>query len=176
MISIEEAKDKLADYNVLLKYMSFLQSNGFSDCGRGQIIGQIALIQEYLIEEYGDVQKQDNGLAKGIIDEKEKQIVADITYEAGRISISQENASNVNKPKDLKQFIKVEYNERNIVKNNEVPIQKGQGIIIQSSTGIPPTTTTAEDNKIISSTEGENKLIKQSWRDMTKRMADVEDW
>jgi hypothetical protein len=35
--------------------------------------------------------------------------------------------------------------------------------------------TTTEDNKIIS-IEGENKLLKQSWRDRIKRMADVEDW
>lgn len=172
MISIEKARDKLADYNVLLKYMSFLQSNGFSDCGRGQILGQIALLQECLIEECGDIQKQDKGIVK-IIDRQEKQMVADITYEAGRISISQENASNANKPKDLKQFIKVEYNERNGVKNNEeAPIQKVQGTAMQSLLkGI-----TTEDKKVISTEEEENKLIKQSWRNRIKGMADVKDW
>jgi hypothetical protein len=172
MISIEKARDKLADYNVLLKYMSFLQTNGFSDCGRGQILGQIALLQEYFIEECGDIQKQDKGIVK-IIDRQEKQMVADITYEAGRISISQENASNANKPKDLKQFIKVEYNERNGVKNNEeAPIQKVQGTAMQSLlTGI-----TTEDKKIIATEEEENKLIKQSWRNRIKGMADVKDW
>ena len=172
MMSIEKARDKLADYNVLLKHMSFLQSNGLSDCGRGQIIGQIALLQEYLIEECGDEQKQDKGIVKETVDRQEKQMVADITYEAGRISISQENASNANKPKDLKQFIKVEYNERNGVKNNEeASIQKVQGMAMQSLlTGI-----TKEDNKIIA-IEEENKLIKQSWRDRIKGMADVKDW
>ena len=172
MMSIEKARDKLAEYNVLLKHMSFLQSNGFSDCGRGQIIGQIALLQEYLIEECGDVLKQDKGIVKETIDRQEKQMVADITYEAGRISISQENASNANKPKDLKQFIKVEYNERNGVKNNEeASIRKVQGTAMQSLlTGI-----TKEDNKIIA-IEEENKLIKQSWRDRIKGMADVKDW
>jgi hypothetical protein len=172
MISIEEARNKLADYNVLLKHISFLQSNGFSDFGRGQIIGQISLLQEYLLEESGDVQKQNKRIIEGTIDRQEDQMVADITYEAGRISISQENASNTNKPKDLKQFIKVEYNERNGLKNIEAPIQKIQGTTMQSLlTGI----TTTEDNKIIS-IEGENKLLKQSWRDRIKRMADVEDW
>lgn len=172
MIPIEKARDKLTDYNVLLKYMSFLQSNGFSDCGRGQILGQIALLQEFLIEECGDIQKQDKGIVK-IIDRQEKQMVADITYEAGRISISQENASNANKPKDLKQFIKVEYNERNGVKNNEeAPIQKVQGTAMQSLLkGI-----TTEDKKVISTEEEENKLIKQSWRNRIKGMADVKDW
>ena len=32
------------------RYMSFLQKNGFSDCGRGQIMGQMSLIQEFLSE------------------------------------------------------------------------------------------------------------------------------
>jgi hypothetical protein len=37
------------------------------------------------------------------------------------------------------------------------------------------TATTREDNKLIS-IEGENKLIKQSWRNRIKSMADIEDW
>ena len=48
MFSIQKAKEKLADCNILLKYMSFLQNNGFSDYGKGQIMGQIALLREYL--------------------------------------------------------------------------------------------------------------------------------
>lgn len=48
MFSMQKAKEKLADCNVLLKYMSFLQNNGFSDYGKGQITGQIALLREYL--------------------------------------------------------------------------------------------------------------------------------
>src|SRR5688500_16056073 len=99
-------------------------------------------------------------------------MVADITYEAGRISVSQENASNANKPKDLKQSIKVEYNVRNGVKNNEEKsIKKVQGNTMQSLL----TGNTTEDNKIIA-IEEENKLIKHSWRDRIKGMADVKDW
>ena len=48
LISTEEAKSKLLDCKVLLKYMVFLQNNGFSDCGKGQIMGQAALLEEYL--------------------------------------------------------------------------------------------------------------------------------
>jgi hypothetical protein len=51
MISIDEAKMRLADFNVLLKHIEFLQNNGFSDCGKGQIIGQALLLEEYLKEE-----------------------------------------------------------------------------------------------------------------------------
>ena len=41
MISAEEAKIKLSEWNVLIKYMNFLQANGFTDCGKGQILGQV---------------------------------------------------------------------------------------------------------------------------------------
>ena len=54
MISIDEAKMRLVDLNVLLKYMEFLQKNGFSDCGKGQIMGQALLLREYLKEEQGN--------------------------------------------------------------------------------------------------------------------------
>ena len=51
MFSIQKAKEKLADCNVLLRYMTFLQNNGFSDYGKGQIMGQVALLKEYLEDE-----------------------------------------------------------------------------------------------------------------------------
>jgi hypothetical protein len=58
LISVEETKNRLADCNVLLKYMSFLQKNGLSDCGRGQIMGQASLLQEYLKEDEQQASKQ----------------------------------------------------------------------------------------------------------------------
>src|ERR1044072_9050944 len=48
MISADEAKIKLSECNVLIKYMNFLQANGFTDCGKGQILGQVSLIRECL--------------------------------------------------------------------------------------------------------------------------------
>jgi hypothetical protein len=56
MFSTQKAKEKLADCNVLLKYMAFLQNNGFSDYGKGQVMGQIGLLREYL--EDGAEQKE----------------------------------------------------------------------------------------------------------------------
>jgi hypothetical protein len=56
MFSTQRAKEKLADCNVLLKYMTFLQNNGFSEYGKGQVIGQIGLLREYL--EDGAEQKE----------------------------------------------------------------------------------------------------------------------
>src|SRR5919202_5949371 len=50
LMSIEEARSRLQEYNILLKYMDFLQSNGFTDYGKGQIIGQTSFLQEYIKE------------------------------------------------------------------------------------------------------------------------------
>ena len=58
MFSMQKAKEKLADCNVLLKYMSFLQNNGFSDYGKGQIMGQIALLREYLEDGVEEKQRE----------------------------------------------------------------------------------------------------------------------
>jgi uncharacterized protein involved in exopolysaccharide biosynthesis len=51
LISMEEARTRIEDCNVLLKVQSFLQKNGLSDCGKGQIMGQGSLLQEYLKEQ-----------------------------------------------------------------------------------------------------------------------------
>ncbi|HET7391995.1 MAG TPA: hypothetical protein VFJ51_14345, partial [Nitrososphaeraceae archaeon] len=48
MISADEVCAKLAEYNILLKHIVFLQNNGFVDCGKGEILGQASLLQEYL--------------------------------------------------------------------------------------------------------------------------------
>src|SRR5688572_22263526 len=50
ILSKENAKARLEEFRILLKYMPFLQKNGFSDCGRGQIMGQMSLLQEFLSE------------------------------------------------------------------------------------------------------------------------------
>ena len=50
VLSNENAKVRLEEFRILLKYMPFLQKNGFSDCGRGQIMGQMSILQEFLSE------------------------------------------------------------------------------------------------------------------------------
>jgi hypothetical protein len=93
LISEDEARTKLVDYDILLKYMAFLQNNGFSDCGKGQILGQASLLQEYLKKVEG--QNQSKSLEK----EKQKQaeiqmnITNNIDHEANR-----KNTSNAHKP------------------------------------------------------------------------------
>ena len=50
ILSKENTKLRLEEFRILLKYMPFLQKNGFSDCGRGQIMGQMFLLQDFLNE------------------------------------------------------------------------------------------------------------------------------
>jgi hypothetical protein len=93
LISEDEARAKLTDYNILLKYMTFLQNNGFSDCGKGQILGQASLLQEYLKKVEGQNQ------SKSLEEEKQKQaerqmnITNNIDHEASR-----KNTTNAHKP------------------------------------------------------------------------------
>jgi hypothetical protein len=56
MITLELAKTKLNELNVLIRYLSFLQNNGFSDLGKGKILGQMQLLKE-LINEGGENQE-----------------------------------------------------------------------------------------------------------------------
>jgi hypothetical protein len=87
MFSTQRAKEKLADCNVLLKYMTFLQNNGFSDYGKGQIMGQIGLLREYLedgVEQKERVKEESKDYDNILVDNKmykdkkgpEQQLVA----------------------------------------------------------------------------------------------------
>ena len=49
-LSKETANNRINELKIVLKYISFLQKNGFSDCGRGQILGQISLLEEFIHE------------------------------------------------------------------------------------------------------------------------------
>lgn len=113
---IEKIKEKLGDYNVLLKHMDFLQHNGFSDYGKGHIVGQIELLEEYLREagksqeEVIDIQseksrniKEPMVVADNSRVQEEKQgrdsgsggrMVADIICEKGKIVISKQDSNN----------------------------------------------------------------------------------
>jgi hypothetical protein len=172
LISTEEAKAKLLDCKVLLKYMVFLQNNGFSDCGKGQILGQAALLEEYLKEEE---KKQKGTFDKSHkqIEEQGKQIITKSIEEQGKISETfRENTTNIykgflrqvgnmiDKPKDIK-----DADSNYVVKNDDANIEKFQEV----------TQSQAIDNATINGKQiGENKEMIQSWRDKIKRMTQVD--
>jgi hypothetical protein len=64
MITLELAKTKLNELNVLIRYLSFLQNNGFSDLGKGKILGQMQLLKE-LINEGGKNQEYNDEATQG---------------------------------------------------------------------------------------------------------------
>jgi len=237
MPSIEKIKEKLDDYNVLLKHMDFLQNNGFSDFGRGHIIGQIELLEEYLSEtresqgeeeeeaaapvavemepdksrkimekmavtdksKGGQGKEEEQGRGKG--SDSSKGMVAGITYEKGKITISKEdnanrtannntNYSNAPNP-DLavrlrQQSINAEYSKKldannNIMNNNELPSQKDDQIaqVLYSSSNNNTIRVNEDNNNYTKPNIKEvqdlnwqdNKVTKQSWRDKIKDMA-----
>lgn len=174
LISTEEAKVKLLDCKVLLKYMVFLQNNGFSDCGKGQIMGQAALLEEYLKEEEKKQYKATFDKPNKHTEEQEKQIITKSTEEVGKISETlRENTTNIykgflrqvgnmmEKPKDIK-----DANSHYVVKKDDPNIQTFQEV----AQSVADTTI---NGKQIGVTE-ENKEMIQSWRDKIKRMTQVD--
>jgi hypothetical protein len=65
MITLELAKTKLSELNVLIRYLSFLQNNGFTDLGKGKILGQAQLLRE-LINEEGENQENNDVITQEI--------------------------------------------------------------------------------------------------------------
>lgn len=174
LISREEAKAKLLDCKILLKYMVFLQNNGFSDCGKGQIMGQAELLEEYLKEEEQKQYKGTFDKQHKQIEEHEKQIMTKSTEEVAKISETfRENTTNIykgllrqvgnmmEKPKDIK-----DTNSNYAVKKEDPKLQTFQRITQ------PIGEATINEKGIGGS--GENKEMGESWRDKIKRMTQVD--
>ncbi len=174
LISTEEAKAKLFDCKILLKYMVFLQNNGLSDCGKGQIMGQAALLEEYLKEEEQKQYKGTFDKQHKQIEEHEKQIMTKSTEEVAKISETfRENTTNIykgllrqvgnmmEKPKDIK-----DTNCNYAVKKDDPKLQTFQRIT-------QPIGDATINGKEIGGS-GENKEMSESWRDKIKRMTQVD--
>jgi hypothetical protein len=186
LISIEEAKTRLEDCNVLLKYMVFLQKNGFSDCGKGQIIGQASLLQEYLKEEeqQGNKQCSIDKSSQHQKDQQEKQQV--ITKDADKVerkmtSTFHENAINTSPKTDLlKQMGSViDKAKQTVVEQNKQRGIGGPNKEIGQTSPEPISDTTVEDvNKSQQQIDGvgTNKDKNQSWINKIKKVTEVENW
>jgi hypothetical protein len=185
LISIEEAKTRLDDCNVLLKYMVFLQKNGFSDCGKGQIIGQASLLQEYLKEEeqQGNKQCSIDKSSQQQKDQQEKQLV--ITKDADKAerkmtSTFHENAVN-NSPKSdlLRQMGSVIDKAKHTVEQNKQRGIGGPNKEVGQTLPEPISDVTAEGaNKSPQQVDGvgTNKEKNQSWINKIKKVTEVENW
>jgi hypothetical protein len=177
LISIEEAKTRLADCNVLLKYMVFLQKNGLSDCGKGQIIGQALLLQEYLKEE----EQPENNI-------KEQHKHQTISKDADKVGKTvtetfQDNSTN-NTPESKLGLLRqvegvIDKTKDTTAEDNELSEHWLNEQVHQTLTQ-PIRATTREDDygkrqpQIGGITI--NKETEQSWINKIKKMTEVENW
>jgi hypothetical protein len=196
LISVEEAKTRLADCNVLLKYMSFLQNNGLSDCGRGQIMGQASLLQECLKEEEQQENKQlatdgSSQQQQQLKDrqQKEKQQQA-ITKDAEKTrtmikATFHENAvDKTSKSDPLNQVGSVVDNKtkKTAIEENNEPAR--EGLNKQTHQILPKSmneiiTIGDDNNKSLQQIGGartDNKETDQSWFNKIKKVTEVENW
>jgi hypothetical protein len=185
-LSIEEAKIRHADYNILLKYMSFLQNNGLSECGKGQIIGQISLLQEYLQE--GVTRQVNNNNNENSYQpqqekeqEKQQQVTIKDPASTGKVAKMmteelQENALNTttsSKSGLLRQVGNLVEKAKDITmeENNEIDyyatIDNSNKSQLQKQ---------KETNERIRANNNNNKETDESWINKIKRATEVENW
>ena len=185
LISIEEAKTRLADCNVLLKYMVFLQKNGLSDCGKGQIIGQASLLQEYLKEEQQE-NKQWNTDKPSHPQKEQQEKQQAITKDADKVgrmmmtSTFHENAVNNSSKSDLLRQVgsvidKAKHTvEQNKERGIEGPNKQAGQILPEPISDATTKNGNKSQQQIVG--VGTNKEKNQSWINKIKKVAEVENW
>lgn len=185
LISIEEAKTRLADCNVLLKYMVFLQKNGLSDCGKGQIIGQASLLQEYLKEEEQRGNKQwdtDKSSQQQKEQQEKQQAITKDADKVGRMMTStfHENAvNNTSKSDLLRQVGSVIDKAKQTVEQNkergiEGPNKQADQILPEPISDATTKDGNKSQQQIVG--VGTNKEKNQSWINKIKKVTEVENW
>lgn len=177
-LSIEEAKTRLVDYNILLKYMSFLQNNGLSECGKGQIIGQISLLQEYLEKEGGREQGNNNDKSyqqQQKEQEKQQQVtIKDAAGKVGKIMTEAVQENDVNNTTSSKS---------GLLRQVESLIDKAKDTTIEENNEINYTTIDHSNKWQLQQKEtgggvraNNNKETDESWINKIKRATEVENW
>ena len=187
LISIEEAKTRLADCNVLLKYMVFLQKNGLSDCGKGQIIGQASLLQEYLKEEEqrGNKQWDTDKLAQQQKEQHKHQTISKDADKVGKTVTEtfQDNSTNNTSESKLGLLRQVEGvidKSKDTTAEDDELSEHWLNEQVHQTLIQPIRATTREDDygKRQPQIGGVtiNKEAEQSWINKIKKMTEVENW
>lgn len=180
LISREEAKTRLTECNVLLKYMSFLQKNGLSDCGRGQIMGQASLLQEHL-KEKEEQEKQQLGTDESSQQQKEQQKQekqqtitkdAEKTRTMIKATFHETAVSNISKSDLLSQVRNVidKAKVTTVEESNELA-REGLNKQIHQTLRQPMSDITTDDSGVET-----NKQTDRSWINKIKKATDVENW
>jgi hypothetical protein len=50
VFTLEEARSRLSDLGIIMKYMPFLQEHGFSEYGKGQLTGKMEILKEGFLD------------------------------------------------------------------------------------------------------------------------------
>lgn len=178
IISTEEAKEKLSECNVLIKYMNFLQANGFTDCGKGQILGQVSLIKEclgYSITSNGEnavavvrdkedtrnvgMQAEENGAENSHspnlkVDEASEVRSGHFRQNQNLITESSREMQQV--PSDTDESLSGEYKQ--LTNESTVGTDKSRGLDFKRSEG------------------SVTKELNGSWLEKIKRITEIEEW
>jgi len=177
IITAEEAKLKLSEWNVLLKYMDFLQANGFTDCGKGQILGQASLVREFLIDNVisdsecpNDVQVTQDTLKKGVqgpentIENDLPLNIKDKDSENGSGLLNQVSNLVSEGLKEEDRLVALQKNEslsgeyREMANGSTLSHEKPRGLVSRRTEALV------------------TKELNGSWLDKIKRITEIEEW
>lgn len=165
MISAEEAKIKLSEWNVLIKYMNFLQANGFTDCGKGQILGQVSLIRECLgAREKEDmpsegIQRPENGAENDLSPNLKEE-----ASEGGSGLLKQVSNLVSDGLKEEVQLVASRKDEslsgefRKMADDSAISVDKPRGLVSRRTEALV------------------TKELNGSWLDKIKRITEIEEW
>lgn len=164
--------------------MVFLQKNGLSDCGKGQIIGQASLLQEYLKEEEQQENKQystDKSSQQQKEQQEKQQAITKDADKVGRMmkSAFRENAvNNYSKSDLLRQVGSVIDKAKHTVEQNKERGIEGPNNQAGQILPEPLDATTEDGNKSQQQIGGlgTNKEKNQSWINKIKKVTEVENW
>jgi hypothetical protein len=172
MMSAETARLKLSEWNVLLKYMDFLQANGFTDCGKGQILGQISLVKEFVDNSFIDEENTTDIIAKEeTTGEKILKSESDGESELS-LNVKNDGSALLNQVSDLVSEGVKEQNElvgirkdeslpaenRQITDGDKAPSDKPRGLVSRRTEALI------------------TKELNGSWLDKIKRITEIEEW
>lgn len=173
MMSAETARLKLSEWNVLLKYMDFLQANGFTDCGKGQILGQISLVKEFMDNSFIEKENTTDIIAK---EETTSGNILKTESSGGEneltVNVKDDGSALLNQVGDLvsegvkeqDQMIAIRKDEslpvesRQVTDGDKAPSDKPRGLVSRRTEALI------------------TKELNGSWLDKIKRITEIEEW
>jgi hypothetical protein len=173
MMSAETAKLKLSEWNVLLKYMDFLQANGFTDCGKGQILGQISLVKEFMDNSFIEKENTTDIIAK---EETTSGNILKTESSGGEnelsVNVKDDGSALLNQVSDLvSQGVKEQDQMIAIRKDESLPVESRQITDGDKAPSDKPRGLVSRRTEALITKE-----LNGSWLDKIKRITEIEEW